>query len=79
MTLRRPKSRWRFSDIEENKLFDYPFAIIADVDYFLVNQVMIEDWCKSSVGYWRQRGVVIDFETTSDQLMFRMRWEDTTI
>lgn len=68
-------SKFRYSDDEDSKSFGCPYAIIVDQLFYFINEKQINEWCRYSIPNTGIQGMVIRFNNSSDQLLFRLTWE----
>lgn len=69
------KPVWVYSDVEQDKWLDGPFAICADVEYYFDNRDEIDQWLLDNDPQHGVTGVVINFSSREKMLMFRFRWD----
>lgn len=71
------KPKWVFSDVEQDKWLDGPFAIIADAKHYFEREYEIRRWLDDNVPGWSLEGVVLRMQTRDQLTMFRLRWDDS--
>lgn len=68
------RKRWVFSDEEQDKWLDGPFAIIADIPWYMDNEPEVKAWLTENVPGHSIKGTVIGFPRSDQMTMFRLRW-----
>jgi hypothetical protein len=54
---------------------DYGYCIIiSDVQYWMHNEEVIEDWCRTFLSYYERQGMVIILGCDNDLLLFKLRF-----
>lgn len=69
------KSRWVFSDKEQDKWLSGPFAIIVDIPWYMDNEADVKAWLGENVPGYSIQGTVINFPRDDQMIMFKLRWE----
>lgn len=72
--MRMSKSRWVFSDPEQDKWLSGPWVIIADIPWYMDHEAEIVRWLESSTPGAERQGTVIQFANRDHQTMFKLRW-----
>lgn len=73
------KPAWVYSDIEQDKWLDGPFAICSDIEYYFDNRNEIDQWLLDNDPQHVVTGVVINFSSREKMLMFRFRWDTDVV
>jgi hypothetical protein len=74
LPIRQTRDRFVFSDVEQDKSYGGPFAIITNVAFFHSYESEIKQWCTATFGEYMQHSVIIDFRSRDDLIMFKLRW-----
>jgi hypothetical protein len=48
--------------------------VIVDYKYYADNEAAIVDWCEHSSVHYKRTGMVLEFDTQEDRMMFLLRW-----
>lgn len=65
----------KFVDAYTNSLMNgCPMLLISDFRYWLDNEEEIFDWCTESRIQCTLTGMIIEFESQEDKMMFVLRW-----
>lgn len=54
--------------------YNAPMLLVADPTYWLANEQDIVDWFASSNIKYYMKGMVLEFESDADKMMFLLRW-----
>jgi len=49
--------------------------VIADYKYYIDNEAVMVDWCEQSSVYYKRTGMVLEFNSQEDRMMFLLRWQ----
>jgi len=52
-----------------------PMLLIVDYKYYTDNEDTMVDWCEQSSVYFKRTGMVLEFDTQEDRMMFLLRWQ----
>jgi hypothetical protein len=63
----------KFVDAKTTK-FSRPLLLITDPEYWLTNEKEIVQWLIDSNIHWTLNGMVLDFDTPEEKMMFMLRW-----
>lgn len=63
----------KFVDAKTTK-FGRPLLLITDPEYWLTNEKEIVQWLLDSNIHWTLNGMVLDFDTPEEKMMFMLRW-----
>jgi hypothetical protein len=55
--------------------FGNPMLLITDFIYWYQNEEQIFDWCTESRIQCTLTGMIIEFESQQDKMMFMLRWQ----
>lgn len=65
----------KFVDAHLNALMNGgPMLLIADYRYWIDNEQEILDWFSESNIKYAQTGMILEFESNEDKMMFLLRW-----
>ena len=70
------KGRFIYSDEEQDKWTNGPWAIIGDSVWYEMNEKEITSWCDLCISGWYLQGTVIRFKDRDGLLMFRLTWNE---
>jgi len=65
---------YKFIDAKLGKM-DMSMLIITDPGYYLDNEPAILDWCKSSNVQCTKAGMILEFGSQEEKMMFLLRWQ----
>jgi hypothetical protein len=54
---------------------DMPMLLIVDHKYYTENEDAMLDWCKQSSVHYTRTGMLLEFDTQEDRMMFLLRWQ----
>jgi hypothetical protein len=54
---------------------DVQFILITDFDWYIKNEKEIFDWAKESNINVRLNGMILEFPSNEDKMMFMLRWQ----
>ena len=63
----------RFVEAKLGKM-DMPMVLITDYEYYTVNEAAMVDWAGQSNVQYKQTGMILEFDSTEDKMMFMLRW-----
>ena len=63
----------RFVEAKLGKM-DMPMVLITDYEYYVVNEEAMIDWARQSNVQYKQTGMILEFDSTEDKMMFMLRW-----
>jgi hypothetical protein len=49
--------------------------VIADYKYYIDNEAAMVDWCEQCSVYYKRTGMVLEFNSQEDRMMFLLRWQ----
>ena len=64
----------KFVDARVNQ-FGNPMLLITDFIFWYENEEQIFDWCTESRVQCTLTGMIIEFESQEDKMMFMLRWQ----
>lgn len=64
----------RFVEAKLGKI-DMPMLLVTDYEYYTANEAAMVDWCTQSNVYCKQTGMLLEFDTQEDRMMFLLRWQ----
>jgi hypothetical protein len=64
---------YRFIDAKLGKM-DMPMLLITDSSYYEGNAKEINEWCKQSGTYCKKIGMILEFGSQEEKMMFLLRW-----
>lgn len=64
----------KFVDAKLGKM-DMPILLVTDPGYFLDNEQAIFDWCASSSVQCKKTGMILEFGSQEEKMMFLLRWQ----
>jgi hypothetical protein len=53
---------------------DMPMLLITDSSYYEGNAKEINEWCKQSGTYCKKIGMILEFGSQEEKMMFLLRW-----
>lgn len=53
----------------------HPMMLICDHVFWVLNEKQILDWCTESNVYCKRTGMLIEFNSQEDKMMFILRWQ----
>lgn len=53
---------------------DMAMLLVTDYQYYTANEADIIDWCQQSNVYCKQTGMVLEFGSQEEKMMFLLRW-----
>ncbi len=53
---------------------DMPMLLITDYQYYTANEEAMVDWCSQSSVYCKQTGMILEFGSQEEKMMFLLRW-----
>lgn len=65
----------KFIEAKMNAYTKAPLLLIADPSYWATNEGEIVDWFESSNIKYYLKGMVLEFESNEDRMMFLLRWQ----
>jgi len=65
----------KFLDARPNAYTNKPLLLIADPGYWLNNQQEILDWFTRSNIKYSLQGMILEFDTQEEKMMFMLRWQ----
>jgi hypothetical protein len=63
----------KFVDAKTTK-FGRPMLLITDPEYWLNNEIQIAEWLLASNIEWVRLGMVLEFNSPEEKMMFMLRW-----
>lgn len=54
---------------------DMPMLLVTDYVYFVDNETDIFDWCKQSNVQCKLTGMILEFGSKEEKMMFMLRWQ----
>jgi len=64
----------RFVEARLGKM-EMPMLLIIDPVYYTVNEQAMVDWAKQSNVQYKQTGMILEFDSQEDKMMFMLRWQ----
>ena len=64
----------KFVEASRNVLNNRPMLLIADPSYWVSNEQDIFDWLDESNIKYCMTGMILEFETQEEKMMFLLRW-----
>ena len=64
----------KFVEAHTNPYSQSPMLLIADPAFWVANEADIIDWFTSSNVKYYMKGMVLEFESNEDKMMFLLRW-----
>ena len=63
----------KFVEAKSNR-FSKPLLLLCDYVFWIANEKEIFDWCRESSIECRLKGMVIEFNSDEDKMLFMLRW-----
>lgn len=64
----------KFIEAKMNAYSKAPMLLIADPAYWVANEPDIIDWFNTSNVKYYMKGMILEFESDADKMMFLLRW-----
>ncbi len=64
----------KFVEAKMNAYSQLPMLLIADPAYWVSNEQDIVEWFESSNIKYYAKGMILEFESDADKMMFLLRW-----
>lgn len=65
----------KFVEARSNAYSSQPLLLIADLNFWLDNHEEILDWFTRSNIKYKMQGMILEFDTREEQMMFMLRWQ----